>query len=574
MTTEQYRTRSGLSIFLSFFRPHRGLFFLDLACALVVALIDLAYPIVSRYAMRTLLPQNAYRAFFTVMLVVVAAYALRALLYFVITYWGHTFGIRVEADIRAALFSHMQELGFEFFDRNRTGQLMSRMTTDLFEITELAHHGPEDLFISFVTIVGALAVMATIEWRLTLVVAVMIPVFIFVSFSRRKAMRTASRRVKKKTAVINADIESALSGIRTAKAFANEPVEAEKFTRSNDTYKTSKKQFHKEMGIFMGTMEFFTTSLSVAVVAVGGLLIMQGQMDTVDLLTFTLYIASFVTPIRKLANFSELYANGTAGFERFREIMRTEPELRDAPDAVDLGRPRGEIGVTDGSFSYEGDLAVLHDVSLQIPAGQTVAIVGPSGGGKSTLCQLIPRFYDVSSGSITIDGLDVRSSIGIVQQEVFLFADSILENIRYGKPDAEMDEIVEAAKRAEIYDDIMAMPDGFDTYVGERGTLLSGGQKQRIAIARIFLKNPPILILDEATSALDTLTESKIQHAFDELAKNRTTLIIAHRLSTIRAAGEIVVIADGRIAERGSHAQLLQQNGLYAALCRTQNLLG
>ena len=579
MTTEQYRTRSGLSIFLSFFRPHRGLFFLDLACALVVALIDLAYPIVSRYAMRTLLPQNAYRAFFTVMLVVVAAYAVRALLYFVITYWGHTFGIRVEADIRAALFSHMQELGFEFFDRNRTGQLMSRMTTDLFEITELAHHGPEDLFISFVTIV---AVMATIEWRLTLVVAVMIPVFILVSFSRRKAMRTASRRVKKKTAVINADIESALSGIRTAKAFANEPVEAEKFTRSNDTYKTSKKQFHKEMGIFMGTMEFFTTSLSVAVVAVGGLLIMQGQMDTVDLLTFTLYIASFVTPIRKLANFSELYANGTAGFERFLEIMRTEPELRDAPDAVDLGRPRGEIGVNDVSFSYEGDLAVLHDVSLQIPAGQTVAIVGPSGGGKSTLCQLIPRFYDVSSGSITIDGLDVRSvtqqslrrSIGIVQQEVFLFADSILENIRYGKPDAEMDEIVEAAKRAEIYDDIMAMPDGFDTYVGERGTLLSGGQKQRIAIARIFLKNPPILILDEATSALDTLTESKIQHAFDELAKNRTTLIIAHRLSTIRAAGEIVVIADGRIAERGSHAQLLQQNGLYAALCRTQNLLG
>ena len=558
MTTEQYRTRSGLSIFLSFFRPHRGLFFLDLACALVVALIDLAYPIVSRYAMRTLLPQNAYRAFFTVMLVVLAAYALRALLYFVITYWGHTFGIRVEADIRAALFGHMQELGFEFFDRNRTGQLMSRMTTDLFEITELAHHGPEDLFISFVTIVGALAVMATIEWRLTLVVAVMIPVFILVSFSRRKAMRTASRRVKKKTAVINADIESALSGIRTAKAFANEPVEAEKFTRSNDTYKTSKKQFHKEMGIFMGTMEFFTTSLSVAVVAVGGLLIMQGQMDTVDLLTFT------------------------AGFERFLEIMRTEPELRDAPDAVDLGRPRGEIGVNDVSFSYEGDLAVLHDVSLQIPAGQTVAIVGPSGGGKSTLCQLIPRFYDVSSGSITIDGLDVRSvtqqslrrSIGIVQQEVFLFADSILENIRYGKPDAEMDEIVEAAKRAEIYDDIMAMPDGFDTYVGERGTLLSGGQKQRIAIARIFLKNPPILILDEATSALDTLTESKIQHAFDELAKNRTTLIIAHRLSTIRAAGEIVVIADGRIAERGSHAQLLQQNGLYAALCRTQNLLG
>ena len=581
MNTEFYRKHSLLRIFISYFKPHRRLFLLDMLCAVVVAAVDLAFPIVSRGAMKSLLPQNAYGLFFTIMGILGVAYLLRAGLYYVITYWGHTFGIRVEADIRRDLFRHMQTLGYDFYDRNRTGQLMSRMTTDLFEITELAHHGPEDLFISFVTIVGALAVMATIEWRLTLVVAVMIPVFILVSFSRRKAMRTASRRVKKKTAVINADIESALSGIRTAKAFANEPVEAEKFTRSNDTYKTSKKQFHKEMGIFMGTMEFFTTSLSVAVVAVGGLLIMQGQIDTVDLLTFTLYIASFVTPIRKLANFSELYANGTAGFERFLEIMRTEPELRDAPDAVDLGRPRGEIGVNDVSFSYEGDLAVLHDVSLQIPAGQTVAIVGPSGGGKSTLCQLIPRFYDVSSGSITIDGLDVRSvtqqslrrSIGIVQQEVFLFADTILENIRYGKPDAEMDEIVEAAKRAEIYDDIMAMPDGFDTYVGERGTLLSGGQKQRIAIARIFLKNPPILILDEATSALDTLTESKIQHAFDELAKNRTTLIIAHRLSTIRAAGEIVVIADGRIAERGTNEELLKQDGIYASLCRTQNLL-
>ena len=582
MTTKDYQRLSPLVIFLRYFGNHKKLFAVDVLCAMSIAAIDLAFPLVTRSALYDMLPGKLYRTFFIVMAAVIVCYVLRSLLNYIVAYYGHTFGIRVEADIRADLFRHMQEMSFDFYDNNRTGKLMARLTSDLFELTELAHHGPEDLFISFVTIVGALAVMATIEWRLTLVVAVMIPVFILVSFSRRKAMRTASRRVKKKTAVINADIESALSGIRTAKAFANEPVEAEKFTRSNDTYKTSKKQFHKEMGIFMGTMEFFTTSLSVAVVAVGGLLIMQGQMDTVDLLTFTLYIASFVTPIRKLANFSELYANGTAGFERFLEIMRTEPELRDAPDAVDLGRPRGEIGVNDVSFSYEGDLAVLHDVSLQIPAGQTVAIVGPSGGGKSTLCQLIPRFYDVSSGSITIDGLDVRSvtqqslrrSIGIVQQEVFLFADSILENIRYGKPDAEMDEIVEAAKRAEIYDDIMAMPDGFDTYVGERGTLLSGGQKQRIAIARIFLKNPPILILDEATSALDTLTESKIQHAFDELAKNRTTLIIAHRLSTIRAAGEIVVIADGRIAERGSHTQLLQQNGLYAALCRTQNLLG
>ena len=581
MTTEQYRKKNGLSIFLSFFKPHRGLFFLDMACALVVALVDLAYPIVSRYAMRTLLPQNAYRTFFVVMGVVLAAYAVRSVLYFIITYWGHTFGIRVEADIRAALFTHMQELGFEFYDRNRTGQLMSRMTTDLFEITELAHHGPEDLFISTITIIGALIVMGTIEWRLTLVVAVLIPVFLAVMFTRRKAMRTASRRVKQKTGAINADIESSLSGMRTAKAFANEWVEEEKFNRSNDIYKTSKKMFHREMGIFMAVMEFFMSALSVAVIAVGGGLIMKGEMDTVDLLTFTLYITSFVNPVRKLANFSELFANGTAGFGRFLEIMRTAPELHDAPDAETLSHVHGDISIDHVGFSYDGDLPVLHDVSLQIPAGRTVAVVGPSGGGKSTLCQLIPRFYDVTSGAVRIDGRDVRAvtqqslrrAIGIVQQDVFLFADSILENIRYGRPDATMDEIVEAAKRAEIYDDIMAMPDGFDTYVGERGTLLSGGQKQRISIARIFLKNPPILILDEATSALDSLTESKIQHAFDELAKNRTTLIIAHRLSTIRSAGEIVVIADGRIAEQGTHEALLQKKGMYADLCRTQNLL-
>ena len=581
MTTEQYRRKSGFSIFLSFFKPHRGLFFLDMACALIVALIDLAYPILSRYAMRTLLPQNAFGTFFLLMGIILAAYALRSVLYYIITYWGHTFGIRVEADIRAALFRHIQDLGFEFFDRNRTGQLMSRMTTDLFEITELAHHGPEDLFISAVTIVGALIVMATIEWRLALVVALLLPVFIAVVFSRRKAMREASSRVKKKTGAINADIESALSGMRTAKAFANEWVEEDKFRHSNDIYKTSKKMFHKEMGIFMGVMEFFMSALSVVVVGVGGALIMSGRMDTVDLLTFTLYITSFVNPIRKLANFTELYANGTAGFARFLEIMRTEPQLQDAPDAQPLAHVRGEIEIRDVSFSYEDDPEVLHDVSLTVPAGKTVAIVGPSGGGKSTLCQLIPRFYDVTDGSICIDGHDVRSvtqtslrrAIGIVQQDVFLFADSILENIRYGKPDATMDEIVDAAKRAEIYDDIMAMPDGFDTYVGERGTLLSGGQKQRISIARIFLKNPPILILDEATSALDTLTEAKIQHAFDELAKNRTTLIIAHRLSTIRAASEILVIADGRIAEQGTNEELLKKGGIYADLCRTQNLL-
>lgn len=581
MTTKDYQQKGMFSIFLSFFKPHRGLFFLDMVCALFVALVDLAYPVISRKAINTLLPNLQYKTFFVVMGIVVLAYVIRSLLYYVITYWGHTFGIRVEADIREALFGHMQTLGFDFYDRNRTGHLMSRLTTDLFEITELAHHGPEDLFIAIVTITGALIVMFTIEWRLALVVCVLIPVAVFVIMSRRRAMGRASRLVKQKVGVINADIESCLSGMRTAKAFANEAVEAEKFRRSNETYKGSKKYFYQEMGIFNSSMEFFVSILSVAVVTVGGALIMQGRMDVVDLLTFTLYITTFVNPIRKLANFAEMFANGTAGLERFVEIMRTEPALDDAPDAKELSKVNGAIDVDHVSFAYEGELDVLHDVSLHVNPGETIAVVGPSGGGKSTLCQLIPRFYDVTGGSIRVDGQDVRAvtqqslrrAIGVVQQDVFLFADSILENIRYGRPDASMDEIIAAAKRAEIYDDIMAMPDGFDTYVGERGTLLSGGQKQRISIARVFLKDPSILILDEATSALDSMTEAKIQHAFDELAKNRTTLIIAHRLSTIRAASRIVVIVDGKIAEQGTHEELTALNGTYAALCRTQNLL-
>ncbi len=579
MTTKDYQKKSGLSIFLSFFRPHRKLFALDLSCALLVSLIDLCYPIVSRTAMHKLLPEHAFQTFFLVMGVVVAAYILRSFLYFIIGYWGHTFGIRVEADIRSVLFTHMQELSFDFYDHNRTGQLMSRLTSDLFEITELAHHGPEDLFISMVTIVGALVIMFTVEWRLALVVCIMVPIFLIVIMSRRRSMGRASVFVKQKTGAINADIESSLSGMRTAKAFASEDLEEEKFRRSNNMYKTSKRMFHREMGLFNALMEFFVSMLSVTVILVGGTLIMKGEMDYVDLITFSLYITTFVNPVRRLANFTEMFANGTAGFSRFLEIMRTEPRLKDKPDAIELRNVEGRIDVENVTFAYEQELDVLHGVTLHVTPGETIAVVGPSGGGKSTLCQLVPRFYDVTTGAVLIDGHDVRDitqrslrrNIGIVQQDVFLFADSILENIRYGRPDATMDEIVRAAKRAEIYDDIMAMPDGFDTYVGERGTLLSGGQKQRISIARIFLKNPPILILDEATSALDSLTEAKIQHAFDELAKDRTTLIIAHRLSTIRQASRILVIADGCIEEQGTHEELLAKGGTYAGLYHTQN---
>ena len=580
MTTKDYQTRSPLRIFLSYFKPHRRLFALDMTCAFLIALIDLAFPLVSRQAMYTWLPEKQFRVFFIVMAIVVVAYVLRSGLYFVVAYWGHTFGIRVEADIRRDLYHHMQELGFDFYDRNRTGQLMSRLTSDLFELTELAHHGPEDLFISVVTIFGALAVMFAVRWELALVLLVLLPVLLWTAMRRRRQMSDASRAAKQKTGTINAAIESGLSGVRTTKAFANEAEQQQRFDEANEVFKTAKRGFHKEMGRFNAVMEFFTGILPVVVIAVGGWLIMRERMDYVDLITFSLYVTAFVSPIRKLANFAEMFSNGFAGLHRFVELMRTEPTIQDAPDAVELTDVRGDVDVEDVTFAYGDKTDVLHHVTLHIPAGETVALVGPSGGGKSTLCQLLPRFYDVDSGSISIDGHDVRQltqgslrrSIGIVQQDVFLFADTIRENIRYGRPGASDEEVERAARQAEIYDDIMAMPDGFDTYVGERGALLSGGQKQRVSIARIFLKNPPILILDEATSALDSVTESKIQGAFDRLARGRTTLIIAHRLSTIRSASRILVIRDGRIAEEGSHQALLALNGEYARLYHTQNV--
>ena len=581
MTTQDYQRKSPLSIFLHYFGNHKALFAVDLLCAVGIAAIDLAFPLVTRKALYDLLPNQLYRTFFFIMLAVALSYVLRTFLNYIVAYYGHTFGIRVEADIRADLFAHMQELSFDYYDRNRTGKLMARLTSDLFELTELAHHGPEDLLTSGLTILGALAVMLTVRWELALVVALTIPIFLAVAMAMRGRMARASVRTKEKTGHINQEIESSLSGVRTAKAFANEEVEISRFNAANEIYKTSKREFHKAMGMFHSSVEFFLCMLNVIIVGVGGYYVMRGEMDYRDLITFNLYIASFVNPMRKLCNFSELFANGFAGLNRFVEVMRTEPTVQDKPDAKKLEHVRGSIDIDHVSFAYDGDLAVLRDVSLGIQPGETIAIVGPSGGGKTTLCQLIPRFYDVTSGSIAIDGLDIRDvtqrslheSIGIVQQDVFLFADTVLENIRYGRPDATLREVEEAAKKAEIYDDIMDMPHGFQTYVGERGTLLSGGQKQRIAIARIFLKNPPILILDEATSALDSVTEAKIQRAFDNLAKGRTTLIIAHRLSTIRSASRIVSIADGVITECGTHAELLETGGIYAQLYKTQNAL-
>ena len=583
MDRKTLEKKSTIGLLLSYFKPHAGLFALDMTCAVIVSAIDLVFPLATRHALNVLLPDQKFQAFFALMAILFVAFALRAWLFYIIAYWGHTFGIRVEADFRRDLFTHMQQLDLSFFDRNRTGQLMSRLTSDLFEITELAHHGPENVLISLLTIVGALVIMFRVEWHLALVVLLIMPVFLMTCFARRRAMSAASRREKAKTAEINAGIESSLSGVRTSRAFANEAIEFDKFDRANAEYKTSKMGFHREMGYFNATLEFFMTLLNIAVIAVGGYFIMRGSMDYVDLITFSLYITTFVSPVRKIANFAEMFAKGAAGVERFRSIMLLKPRITDAPDAAEMGKAAGTIDVDHVSFSYNSDRpespVVLHDVDLHVAAGESVAIVGSSGGGKSTLCQLIPRFYEATGGTIRVDGMDIRTvtqqslrrNIGIVQQDVFLFADTVRENIRYGDPYATDEQIEAAAKRAEIYDDIMAMPNGFDTYVGERGVLLSGGQKQRISIARIFLKNPPILILDEATSALDSVTEQKIQHAFDELSKGRTTLIIAHRLSTIRNANRIIVIEEGRIAEEGSHAALMEKNGIYARLYRTQN---
>ena len=573
---------ANLKIFLRYLSRHKTLFFLDMSCAVLVAVIDLVFPYASRSAMNALLPQKLFGAFFAVMAVLVLSYVLKSVLYYVITVLGHKMGVLTEADMRRDLFAHLQELSFSFYDHNRTGVLLSRVVSDLFEVTELAHHGPENVLICSLSIVGALVMMFTIRWQLALVLSVALPLCVWFTLSQRIRMRKTNVEVKRKTAEITAAIESSISGVRTAKAFANEHRELDKFDEANTLFKGAKVEYYRSMGLYMSGMEFTTGVMQVLVIAAGGLLIMRGQMDYVDLVTFTLYVSTFLSPLRRLVMFAEQYMQGTAGFERFLEIMRTEPEIRDAPDAEELGEVEGRIDLNDVSFHYDNGVPVLRHVDLHIAPGETLAVVGSSGGGKTTMCQLIPRFYDVTGGSVCVDGRDVRSltqrslrrSIGILQQDVFLFAGTIRENIRYGRLDASDAEIEEAAKRAEIHEEIMAMPDGYDSYIGERGVMLSGGQKQRVSIARVFLKNPKVLILDEATSALDTVTEQRIQRSMDALSEGRTSIVIAHRLSTVRHADCIAVVEDERIVELGSHEELMNRNGIYASLCRAQDLGG
>ena len=573
-------SRPKLAVFASYIKPHGKAFAIDMALSVSIAAVDLLFPYVSRWSMRNLLPEGLFRTFFTVMLIMFAAYLIRAVCQYFVTVVGHRMGTLVEADMRRDVFSHMQELSYSFFDRNRTGVLLARVTNDLFEIVELAHHGPENILTCSLTLVGALVILLTINPLLTLVLVVMLPACIIFSMRQRLNMQAANREVKKRTGEINAAIESGISGIRTSKAFANEAAEDQKFAAANEAFKASRISFYRAMGLFHAGIEAAVSLMQVAVISFGGFLIMQDRLSYIDLITFTLYVSTFTSPIRKLVQFMEIYTQGMTGFDRFVELMRTQPEIQDSPNAKILTDVKGDIRFEDVSFSYNDGSQVLDHVDLHIAPGETVSLVGSSGGGKTTMCHLIPRFYDVTGGRVTVDGNDVRDltqaslrgSIGIIQQDVFLFADTVMENIRYGRPDATDREVVEAAIRARIHEDILQMPDGYQTNVGERGVVLSGGQKQRISIARVFLKDPPILILDEATSALDSITEKQIQESLDVLSKGKTCLVIAHRLSTVRDADRIAVVDGMHIIEQGSRDELLALGGAYAKLEKAQEL--
>ena len=563
--------------FIHYYGPYKAVFFIDLICAAVISLVDLAYPQILRTMTKTLFTQD--KDIILHALPVIAAslfvmYIVQSLCKYYVTYQGHMMGAKMERDMRRELFDHYQELSFSYYSRNNSGQMMSKLVSDLFDISEFAHHGPENLFISLVKIVGAFIFLFFINKKLALPLILLVIVMFVFSFRQNAKMQETFMENRRKIGDVNASLQDTLSGIRVVQSFANEDIERAKFKKSNEAFLVSKRDNYHCMGSFMSSNLFFQGMMYLVTLVYGGYLIAQGEMQTADLAMYALYIGIFISPIQILVELVEMMQKGLSGFRRFLDVMETESEIRDADNAVELTDVKGHVRYDHVSFHYSDDeTPVLSDISIDIPAGKSIALVGPSGSGKTTICSLLPRFYDVTGGSITVDGKDIRgltlkslrSQIGMVQQDVYLFDGTIKDNIAYGKPGASDEEIIKAAKCASIHDFIMELPDKYDTYVGERGTRLSGGQKQRISIARVFLKNPPILILDEATSALDNESERWIQKSLEELSKNRTTITIAHRLSTIRDADEIIVITEEGIAERGTHAELLEKNGLYAA---------
>ena len=563
--------------FIHYYGPYKAVFFIDLICAAVISLVDLAYPQILRTMTKTLFTQDKVMILHALPVIAVSLfvmYIVQSLCKYYVTYQGHMMGANMERDMRRELFDHYQELSFSYYSRNNSGQMMSKLVSDLFDISEFAHHGPENLFISLVKIVGAFIFLFFINKKLALPLIILVIVMFVFSFRQNAKMQETFMENRRKIGDVNARLQDTLSGIRVVQSFANEDIEREKFKKSNEAFLVSKRDNYHCMGSFMSSNLFFQGMMYLVTLVYGGYLIAQGEMQTGDLALYALYIGIFISPIQILVELVEMMQKGLSGFRRFLDVMETESEIKDADDAVELKDVKGHVRYDHVSFHYSDDeTPVLSDISIDIPAGRSIALVGPSGSGKTTICSLLPRFYDVTGGSITVDGKDIRgltlkslrSQIGMVQQDVYLFDGTIKDNIAYGKPGATDDEIIKAAKCASIHDFIMELPDGYDTYVGERGTRLSGGQKQRISIARVFLKNPPILILDEATSALDNESERWIQKSLEELSKNRTTITIAHRLSTIRDADEIIVITENGIAERGTHAELLAQNGVYAA---------
>lgn len=561
--------------FIGYYHPYRAIFFFDLLCAVVLSAIDVSFPQILRWLMNGLFRLDTAALLSGLRILAPALlimYLVRFGCQYYITSWGHIMGSRMESNMRQDLFNHYQRLSFSYYDRNNTGEMMSKLVSDLFDISELAHHGPENIFISFLKIIGSFILMMTINIPMTLILAGVTLLMLFFSLYKNKKMRAIFLDNRKKIAGVNAQVQDSLAGIRVVKSFGNEELEQRKFEDSNLRFLDSKVSSYRIMGSFRAGNSFFEGMLYLTVLVCGGIFVARGSLSVTDLAVYALYINIFVNPIDVLVEFTEMFQKGYSGFRRFVEVLETDPDIKDKPGAKDLAGIRGDIEYRDVSFSYDESEKVLKRINLHIRPGQTVALVGPSGGGKTTLCSLLPRFYDVTSGSVRIDGSDVRglrlsslrNAIGIVQQDVYMFTGSIRSNIAYGKPDATDEEIMEAARSAGIHDFISSLPDGYDTFVGERGTRLSGGQKQRIAIARVFLKNPPILILDEATSALDNESERRVQESLDRLAKNRTTIVIAHRLSTIRNADRIVVIADHGIAESGTHGELLRKNGIYA----------